>query len=337
MPPGALQRARDYPPLRFRIALHPGIAPRAPVQQPGHPEAGLRVENRNPARHRSSLQQLRAQGAGLLAPYRGEQCATWARLTVRADNAAVLIPDDGPLRAQQPCMPKAMLLCRVGTEAGDQHPQIRIQGARDLDGIPRVVDFHRINGRRELSIVIAAPARHLRPLEGGKRLRVAAVDGLRTGAHGPGKCDIHPCLELHPGRHGCIASERVTGQGRRDGLPRRELGSPGTVKGGEASVALLQPGPHGFQRGRREIEVPSCCEIGDTALVSQIVKERTIEGLRACDLRQSGLDGREPGGIGETGLTMENGRVIGIAPVPGFGLVEQPGHRAPRRPAVIGA
>ena len=101
-------------------------------------------------------------------------------------------------------------------------------------------------------------------------------------------------------------------------------------------MAFLQPGPHGFQRGRREIEVPGCCEISDAALVSQIVKKGTIGGLRTCDLRQPGLDGREPGRIGETGLTMENGRVIGIAPVPGLGLVEQPGHRAPRRPAVIG-
>ena len=95
---------------------------------------------------------------------------------------------------------------------------------------------------------------------------------------------------------------------------------------GQASVALLQPSPHALQRGRREIEVPGRCEISDTALVSQVVKKGAIRGLRACDLRQPGLDGREPGRIGETGLAMENGQVIRILPMPGLGLVEQPSH-----------
>lgn len=162
------------------------------------------------------------------------------------------------------------------------------------------------------------------------------MDGARTGAYGTGKCDIHPGFELHPGRHGRLASERVTGQSGCDSLPRREVRCPGPVEGGQASVAFLQPGPHAFQRGRRKIEVPSRGEISDAALVSQVVKKRAPGRLRACDLRQSGPDAREPGRIGETGLAMENGQVLRIPPLMALGLVEQPGHRAIGHPAVIG-
>ena len=146
---------------------------------------------------------------------------------------------------------------------------------------------------------------------------------------------IHALNSIQEGTAASLLSASRVRTGVTD-LPGREVGSPGPVQGGQAPVAFLQPTPACLPARKARDRSPRPRRDRRCRSRQPGCEKGTIGGLRTRDLRQPCLDRREPCRIGQAGLAMENGRVIRIPPLPGLGLVEQPGHRAPRHPAMIG-
>ena len=73
---------------------------------------------------------------------------------------------------------------------------------RDFDGVSIIVDFHGVHGRRELPIIVATPAGHLRAFESSKSLWVTTMNSVGSSPHSKRKSDVHPGFEVHPRRHG---------------------------------------------------------------------------------------------------------------------------------------